>query len=224
MDFDLNVWVDAFLAELKKLFGPRLIFVGLQGSYNRGEATEHSDIDMVVILDQVTPADLRKYGEMLDTLPHREKACGFIAGKQELLAWERSDLFQFYHDTTPILGSLDFLAPLIESADVRRAIRISACNIYHLCGHNLVHAKDPGMLRSLYKSATFTIQALYYDQTGDYLQQKSALLPLLQPEDQAILKAAMALRADPQEAVEAFDHYADPLFNWAERVIDHYQP
>ncbi len=32
-------------------------FVGLQGSYGRGEATESSDIDIVVILDELTEFD-----------------------------------------------------------------------------------------------------------------------------------------------------------------------
>ena len=89
-----------------ELFGPRIAFVGLQGSYNRGEATETSDIDMVVILDQVTPADLRAYSAMVDTLPNREKACGFIAGKREIRGWERPDLFQFYYDTPRLFWAL----------------------------------------------------------------------------------------------------------------------
>jgi len=80
-----------YLDELKALFGSSLLFVGLQGSYGRGEATEGSDIDAVVILDQVTPEDLKAYGAMLDMLPNREKVCGFISGRQELLNWERSD-------------------------------------------------------------------------------------------------------------------------------------
>lgn len=220
---EINSWTDEFLAKLKTLFGPRIEFVGLQGSYNRGEATEQSDIDMVVILDQVTPADLRAYSAMLDTLPEREKACGFIAGKRELLGWDRPDLFTLYHDTTPILGSLDGLIPVINEDDVRSAIRLGACNIYHICGHNLVHAKKPGTLRGLYKAAAFAVQAIYYDQTGDYIKQKADLLPLLQPAERAILQAAMDLRANPEKAAEEFDALADQLFTWAAAIIARYQ-
>ena len=32
-------------------FGPRLLYLGLSGSYARGEATEESDIDIHLILD-----------------------------------------------------------------------------------------------------------------------------------------------------------------------------
>ena len=46
-------------------------------------------------------------------------------------------MFQFYYDTTPILGSLDELLDKIAEVDIRRAIRIGACNVYHMCAHNL---------------------------------------------------------------------------------------
>lgn len=90
---------------------------------------------------------------MLDSLPNREKMCGFISGMDELKNWERSDLFQFYCDTTPIFGSIDFLKDEIEIEDVRRAVRIGACNLYHMCGHNIIHEKSPEIQKSLYKSA-----------------------------------------------------------------------
>ena len=57
MTFEIDVWVNDYLVKIRQLFGERLVFVGLQGSYNRDEATEQSDIDMIVILDQVTPSD-----------------------------------------------------------------------------------------------------------------------------------------------------------------------
>ena len=111
---DITVWIEDFLQALNETFANRVWFVGLQGSYGRGEATETSDIDIVVILDQLSVTDIQKYNAMLDTLPHRELICGFISGKDELLNWEPSDLFQFYYDTTPIKGSLDELLSVID--------------------------------------------------------------------------------------------------------------
>ena len=54
MNFDINLWMKEYSSELRKIFGNRIWFVGLQGSYGRNEATEQSDIDAVVILDKVT--------------------------------------------------------------------------------------------------------------------------------------------------------------------------
>ena len=121
---DISVWLKNFLQTLNKTFRERVWFVGLQGSYGRGEATETSDIDIVVILNQLSVTDIQKYNTMLDTLPNRELICGFISGKDELLNWELSDLFQFYYDTTPIKGSLDELLAVIDESAVNRAIKI----------------------------------------------------------------------------------------------------
>ena len=85
---EITGWMKGFLQKLDNIFGKRVFFVGLQGSYGRGEATETSDIDVVVILDELTVMDLQTYSAMLDTLPHRELICGFLSGKDEIMNWE----------------------------------------------------------------------------------------------------------------------------------------
>ena len=89
---DINVWLNDFIQKLNEVFASRVWFVGLQGSYGRGEATETSDIDVVVILEDLSASDIQTYHDMLDTLPHRELICGFVSGKDEILNWEPSDL------------------------------------------------------------------------------------------------------------------------------------
>nr|MDE5601264.1 nucleotidyltransferase domain-containing protein [Clostridia bacterium] len=148
---DIETWLKSFTAKVEQTFHGRVWFIGLQGSYGRGEATDSSDIDVVVILDKLDSRDLIAYRNLIDTLPNRDLICGFISGKDELLNWEASDLFQFYFDTTPIKGSLDVLLEKIDKDAIQRAIRIGACNIYHTCVHNLIHEKSENILRSLYK-------------------------------------------------------------------------
>ena len=46
---DITIWMQKFLQTLNDTFASRVWFVGLQGSYGRGEATETSDIYVVVI-------------------------------------------------------------------------------------------------------------------------------------------------------------------------------
>ena len=126
---DITAWMKDFLQTLNETFANRVWFVGLQGSYGRGEATETSDIDVVVILDELSAKDIQAYNDMLDALPRRELICGFLSGKKEIMNWEPSDLFQFYYDTTPIKGSLDELLSVIDNAAVCRTIKIGVCNI-----------------------------------------------------------------------------------------------
>ena len=172
---DITTWMQKFLHSLNETFANRVWFVGLQGSYGRDEACDTSDIDIVVILDELTTSDIQKYNAMLNTLPHRELICGFVSGKDELLHWEPSDLFQFYYDTTPIKGSLDELLPLLDKVGVERAIKIGACNIYHGCVHNMLHEKSEDILRDLYKSASFVVQAIAFKQTGNYISHQKKI-------------------------------------------------
>ena len=48
---DITAWMEDFLQALNETFANRVWFVGLQGSYGRGEAGDKSDIDVVVILN-----------------------------------------------------------------------------------------------------------------------------------------------------------------------------
>ncbi len=148
---NISTWMNTFSKTLEDTFGERIWFVGLQGSYGRGEATEASDIDVVVILDELSSSDIKTYNTMLDTLSHRELICGFLSGKEELLSWEPADLFQFYYDTKPIKGSLDELLSIINDDAVNRVIKIGACNIYHGCVHNMLYEKNEEILKGLYK-------------------------------------------------------------------------
>lgn len=223
MFLTIHDWMKEYTNKLQSLFGSRLQFVGLQGSYGRGEATDDSDIDAVVILDRVAPEDLKAYSAMLDLLLNREKVCGFISGKQELINWERSDLFQFYYDNTPIFGSIDFLGPLIGKEDIRSAVHIGACNIYHSCGHNMVHEKDSKILFNLYKSAAFTVQAICFIQTGNYIKQKAELISVLQTPEQDIIQTCIALKQQPDLAQTEFDRLSEQLFGWAAGLIIKYK-
>ena len=213
---DISTWLDKFLQTLTKNFGKHIWFVGLQGSYGRGEATETSDIDMVVILDEVSVFDIQRYNAMLDTLSNRKQICGFLSGKKELLNWEPADLFQFYNDTKPIKGSLDELLLLINDAAVSRAIKIGACNIYHGCVHNMLYEKSEEILRGLYKSASFVIQAIYFKQTGKYICRQKDLLQMVEPDEQVIVHTFLELKTG---GLLDFQEMSETLFEWSKKWI-----
>lgn len=215
---DIKNWIAEFTNKVEQTFSDRVWFIGLQGSYGRGEATDTSDIDVVVILDELRINDLKVYRDILDALPNREFVCGFISGKNELLNWEASDLFQFYYDTTPIKGTLDCLLEKIDRGAVKRAIKIGACNIYHACVHNFVHEKSNDILRSLYKSAVFVLQAVYFFETGKYVKSKAELQNAINPPS-AILTTALNLK---NGADIKFEEMSELLLNWATALIRGY--
>ena len=148
----LENWLQDFTKKINESFPKRIIFIGIQGSYARGE-----------------------------------KICGFISGKKELENWDRSDLFQFYHDTIALYGSLNFIKNLITNKDISRAVRLGACNIYHMCVHNAIHEKSDDILKSLLKSAFFVIQAKYYLECEEYINKRKILLENINSQDKEIL-------------------------------------
>ena len=213
---DITDWMNEFLQKLNHTFENRVWFVGLQGSYGRGEATETSDIDVVVILDELSAMDIQTYNKMLDTLPHRELICGFLSGKDDIMNWEPSDLFQFCYDTTPIKGSLDEVMAVVDENAVNRAIKIGACNIFHGCIHNMLHEKSEDILRGLYKSASFVVQAIVFKQTGKYISHQKDMLKIVSPDERVIVETFLNLKNGG--AVE-FNTMSEMLFIWAKKWI-----
>ena len=213
---DITNWMQSFLQVLNETFANHVWFVGLQGSYGRGEATETSDIDMVVILDELSIKDIQTYNDMLDNLPHRELICGFLSDKNDIMNWEPSDLFQFCHDTTPIKGSLDEVMAVVDESAVSRAIKIGACNIYHGCVHNMLHEKSEDILRGLYKSASFVVQAIIFRQTGNYIKHQEELLKVVSPDEQVIVETFMNLKSG---GTVDFSLMSETLFEWSKKWI-----
>ena len=214
---EIKSWTEHFIRVLEETFGERLWFAGLQGSRGRGEETEESDIDLVVILDELTPGDIRTYDKMLDGLPDRELVCGFLSGKAELFKWEPSDLFQFYYDTRPIVGSLDELLERIDEEAVRRAVRLGVCNIYHGCIHNMLYDRQEEILKGLYKSASFVVQAICFMETGRYIRKQKNLLDMAGEEEQNIVKTFLELKAGGKTE---FEDMSDRLLLWAQGWIN----
>lgn len=213
---DITVWMKNFLQTLDETFGSRVWFVGLQGSYGRGEAMETSDIDIVVILDELSAMDIRTYNAMLDTLPNREMICGFLSGKDDIMNWEPSDLFQFYYDTTPMKGSLDELLAVIDDSSVNRAIKIGACNIFHGCVHNMLYEKSEDILRELYKSASFIVQAIAFKQTGNYIRHQKELLQVVSADERVIVSNFLNLK---KGGMVEFDLMSETLLIWSKKWI-----
>ena len=213
---DITAWMKKFLKSLNETFANRVWFVGLQGSYGRGEATETSDIDVVVILDELSAMDIQTYNDMLDTMSHRDLICGFLSGKSEVLNWEPSDLFQFCHDTTPIQGSLDEVMAVIDESVVNRAIKIGTCNIFHGCVHNMLYEKSEDILRGLYKSASFVVQAIVFKQTGNYIIHQKDLLQVVSFDERVIVETFLNLK---NGGTVEFNLMSETLFAWSKKWI-----
>ena len=66
--FDLNRYLADLTLNFRSAFGERLLYMGLQGSWLRGEAHENSDIDVMVILDRFSVRDMDTYRQISNDL------------------------------------------------------------------------------------------------------------------------------------------------------------
>ena len=103
---DISIFMESFKDNLLALFNDNLLFLGIQGSYGRGEAKETSDIDPVIILHQRGKNEILRYRSYIDTLPEKNILCGFVSSIDELRAWESADRAQLILDTKPVYRDL----------------------------------------------------------------------------------------------------------------------
>ncbi len=188
MEFSIDAWLDQLAQGLRDVFGSRLLFLGLQGSYRRGEATDKSDIDVVAVLDVLAALDLEAYRRVLKKLPYGEKACGFICGREELFHWPAYDRFQLFHDTRPLIGDLEALMPPLNRKDAAMAARIGAANLYHRLCHGYLYGSPGGEDRQgTCKAALFILQAAQFARSGRYPATREDVINALDEEERAVL-------------------------------------
>lgn len=202
-------FVDNLKTDIIELFEDNLIFLGLQGSYGRGEASDSSDIDLVLILRNCGKEELLKYRNWINAQPEKDLLCGFIASLDEIRAWESADRAQLLLDTIPIYGELASVCPPVTESDIRNAVLQGACAIHHAISHTLLHSKDWSIVPGFYKSARFTIRMKYYYETGKYISRFSILNTVVDSDERDILTAE-----DTASETAAFR-----LLDWASRTI-----
>lgn len=214
---------DAYLQELtdamKCAFGERLLYVGLQGSYLRGEATENSDLDVMVLIDQLSVQDLSAYRAIISGLENEEKSCGFICGRDEFSTWNPLELCHVLHSTRDYYGTLSALIPQYEKQDVLNFIKLSLGNLYHEICHRYVHADaacNRELLPMTYKGVFFILQNWYYLKTGVFCLTKKELLSMLEEDDRSVMETALSIGLD---AEYDFDQAFERLFVWCQRTM-----
>lgn len=203
---DIEVWMGELAEKLTGRFGDRLLFLGLQGSYGRGEAGEDSDIDVVTVLDRVELEDLDEFRAAVRGMPEGGKACGFLCGAAELKSWPKYDLCQLARDVRAYRGELGPLLPPLGREDLAQAAAIGASGIYHAAVHTYLYApKDnwPGFLKEAHKGAFFALRALYELRTGESVRAKRDLLPRLSGDEREILAYSLLHTQEEPEAAFA---------------------
>jgi uncharacterized protein len=220
MDFNLEVWLAELVSRLKDTFGERLMFAGLAGSYARGEATAHSDIDIHIVLDSLEITDLERYRNIVQGMPHKEKACGFICGKSDIVAWPVGELFQFSRCRT-LAGSLDGLVRLPDEAEMRTHIVSMSSAVYHEATHHYVFGPkgDANALKGAYKAAFFVLQEWVCVNEGRYAPTRKDLLACLTGNNETVLDTLIRWDALAEDRKQNPDIYFDRIIRFARAMM-----
>ncbi len=217
--FKTDVYIQTLIELLKVSYKERLLYVGLQGSYLRGEATDHSDIDIMVVISDMSVADLGKYREAISSLEDYDKSCGFICGIEELQNWNPLEICHLIHTTKDYHGMLKKLVPEYTENDVRNFVKMSLGNLYHEICHRYIHdrkEKNIAKLPYTYRSVFFILQNLYYLDSGKFVGTKKELRGALSDKDRLVLDTAISL-SDGTEF--DFDEAFDLLFTWCKQTM-----
>lgn len=226
MNFNVKDWLGILTDKIKAEYGKRVLFIGLQGSYFRGEATEKSDVDVVVILDTLAFDDLKVYRQVINSMEYHEKACGFICGREEIEVWPKQDIFHLIYDTEPLYGSLDRIVRKPSDEDIRNNIRMEAANLYHEVCHRYLYSEDLGVkvekLKNAYKSSFFIMQQIVFLTKHEYIKSRQEMLNFFDKETRDILYNSIMWEHLKQDRESRPDCYFRWLMEWSSKVLKHY--
>ena len=217
--FQPDQYLSSLIRLLKDTFQKRLLFVGLQGNYLRGEATENSDIDIMVVIQSITVADLTTYRKVISALPDSDKSCGFICGLEELQHWNPLEICHLLHTTKAYYGSLEAMVPAFTRQNVCDYVKLSLGNLYHEICHRHIHAPAEASSASLpgaYKQVFFILQNLHYAENNNFLLTRKELLAALSSEDRLVLETASFLS---DGAVFDYEEAFSLLLCWCQKSL-----
>lgn len=191
---DINDYIPKLTEKLQEVFGERLVYLGLQGNYLRGEATDSSGIDIMAVIDGLSLDDLKLYKQAIIEIGDYDKSCGFICGKEELASWNPLESCQLIHTTKDIIGRLSELVPNYTRLDEVNYIKLSAGNLYHELCHRFIHTDIENSIRKLpqmVKSVFFIMQNLHYIESGSFCATKNEILSDLEGEDKKLFETLL---------------------------------
>ena len=214
--FDINDYVQKLISQCKAAFDERLLYVGYMGSYLRGEANENSDIDVMVVIDNITISDMNTYRDIIKGLGYFDKSCGFICGKDEMKGWSPLEVCQLINTTKDVYGKLEPLLSPFTREDEINYVKFCLGNLYHELCHRFVHSsreKNIEKFRGTCKFFFFLIQNLHYLETGNFILKKADLKNAVSEADRRVLEfAALPDSFD-------FDAALEELFVWCQNAF-----
>lgn len=221
----VNNWLSEFTDKLKNKFGARLVFAANHGSWARGETHPGSDIDILVILDDVSEDDLKTFrciiGDMSDG---GVNTSGLLMSVAELQQAPAGDLVQFFYGRNVLHGSLEGIVELPDSTELLTDVWLKANMNLHHARHYLLFPHDlPKVVHRLlypFKDCFYALQFWFLATEGKYITRKDDMLPMLDndTDKQAVITARDWYKSADDRTARP-EYYINLLERWSRGML-----
>lgn len=223
-DINIDNWLDLLLTKLKNAYSSRLVFVGYVGSRARGEGNADSDIDVNVVLEDISINDLIIYRGIVKNMPYSHLACGFICSKEEIQCWPTYDLVHFFYGCKVLFGNMNDVVNKPQQCDLFQYIKNATSMIMHEVRHRLIYSsdleKEVHKLKNAYKCSFFIMQALMLLVKKEFIVTKKEMVSHLSSNDDIdILNVNMNWVEFEKDRQIRPKYYFDILEKWSSKIF-----
>jgi hypothetical protein len=218
-------WLDEFVRRMQENFGERLVFVGHHGSWARGEARPDSDIDTMVVLEEVGTEESQAYRDIIrDMTRGGEAVSGLLLSAGEMGAWPGAMRLQFFYGCQVLHGGLEGIAqPPSRRELLDQARRCAAYNLFN-ARHYLLYPHDlgakVGKTVCMFKECLFALQGFLLAETGTFYGRKEDLLEAVtEPEDRAVVEIVRDWSSSAADRAARPEWYFRQLERWCSRMV-----
>jgi len=221
----VNAWLAELVAKLKDSFGERLIWVGHNGSWARGEPRAESDTDCIVIIDYIEDGDLTAFRDTMSSMPDAQKlGSGIFLSVTELRQIPRFELVPFFHGRKVLHGSIEGIVTPPIPADLIEDIRIKTDDNLHAARHYLLYPHDlPKVVHKLkyhFKRCFYALQSWQLLSTGKFINTKVEILDILSdPIDVEVIRVARDWFKIGDDLTARASYYIELLERWSRGMM-----
>ncbi len=224
-----DAWVDGWLADfvrrLRAVFGERLVFVSLHGSWARAEPGPESDIDVAVVVDRIDPQDLTGFRSIIAGMPDAGRvASGIFLSVPELKALRGFELIQFFYGCRVLHGTVEGIIERPGRADLEEHIQvIASANLFHARHYMLYphdHSKAVHKLYYPFKECFYALQSWVLLHEGRFVPTKDGIIEQLTDEDdREVIRIARDWHELQQDREQRPLYYIELLERWSRNML-----
>ncbi len=225
----VDEWLDGFLARLKNTFGDRLVFVGLHGSWARGEGKAESDIDITTVLDHVGPKDLRAFRNIVVSMPNAKNlGSGGLYSIVEIQTGPRFEGAHLFYEYKVLHGTLEDIIKKPTPIDLLEDVRFKASSNLFVARNYLIYPHDPSkVVRRLhypFKCCFFGLQSWILLCEGRFIALKDDLIDALtDADDREVVRVARDWRESEKDREKMPLYYIELLERWSRKMLSRVQ-